>query len=271
VKDSARRLIRDKRIAHFVAALDEEATKWKWDVPSQYSSDPESLLLMAVAYAFSLYVRAWAYGWTLGDQSADPFYRCVWIRNSALNSDEAFGAVRERTLRPEWFPWGEILTRIFGDTCDDSARVRSALTGIRDQSDAFFNGYCELLAVTDPESTRLDREIMIATVLQNAGATPKLKRRAHVQQLLSLLRGLLSSKPAAAAAGVAAPLLVGAEKIVAYTPPDMIDRIEGKLALRFRRDKFWDEFDRRSLDPVRDWEEFVLGTGDATAPRASQP
>src|SRR5258706_9184267 len=230
VETNAQRLIQEHRIPNLTSALDKEAAAQRWDVPSRYNGPPQRMLLTAVAYAFSLYVRAWSYAWTLGDHIDDPYYRCIWIRDSALNSNVAFGTQREDTPRPEWFPWGEILTRIFGETHDDSARIRTALTAIRDQSDVFFQQYRELLDGRNPRRTRDERELLVATVLQNADATPKLTRRAQVQRLATFLRGMVSFVK-----GPAVPVLAGAYEVIAQIPPDWIDRAEGALALRFRR------------------------------------
>jgi hypothetical protein len=258
VESNASRLLQQQRLPRFLSALDKEAVQYRWDVPTRFSGAPHRMLLTAVAYAFSLYVRAWSYAWTLGEHASDPYYRCIWVRDSALSSNDAFSAQREQIERPEWFPWGEILTRILGDTYYDGVRLKSVVTSIRDQSDIFFRDYSAMLLDEDPRRTIVERELLVADVLQKSGATPKLKRRSQARRLLGFLRSILSSKVVQTAAGHAGPALAGAEKVISHTPVDLIDRVQGRLALQFRRDKFWEEFDRRALDPVRDWEDMVL-------------
>jgi hypothetical protein len=264
VDPTAMAMIHGSRTPKFCDALGEELTTADWVVPQRYrTGGADRLLQTSVAYALSVYVRSWSYAWALSKSGADPVYRCFWLRESALDVGLPFGMQRQPEPRPEWFPWGSLLTSIFGRVADPK-RVEDALQSIRERSDRFLLEYRELLQNLQPgkkqRNTQHERDLLIADVLQRAGATPKLKARSHVLKLVGYLRSLLASKAAQKAAGTAGAAMAAAEVVISHVPPDFVDRAAGALELRFRREKYWEFFDNRPLRTVRDWEREITPT-----------
>lgn len=195
---------------------------------------------LCIAYALSVSLRGYSYAAALGRYPNSPLYRHHWIRAPIVRRIGSVETdVQVKQQRVTFFPWGDILVRVFDAerplTKRHAESVAAVLQGLRNLStkvrDGVQLGMLENIE-TRPESTRVtDAEAFVLDLLREVGAVPRYANSNVLHQLVRWLRDIVGKEH---------PLWrVPIEVVTASLQPAWLRKPESMFRMRFKRDSFW--------------------------------
>jgi hypothetical protein len=250
----AHRCFEGKQLPNLSASIVEAERRYGFQEPTALAHlvgtpDLPSFLHLCVAYAFSIYVRGYSYALGLSSGDVVPVYRHHWLRapmlRTVMPSEVATRLADEPT---EWFPWGDLITSLLAPggpaVRRDIQSVSDLLDGIRSQGGAVRDALSAGL-FDPPEATSLDShsltqaEGFLVEILRVAGAPLRYHKEMLAERARSWLTSIVHEK---------SPLWqVPVELVTANLQPRWVRDRETVLRTRFRRDTYWDVFDRSEI------------------------
>jgi hypothetical protein len=237
-----RRLLNEGLLNNFEAAVQNVQVR----EPAEYSHligrpDIPSLVHLCTAYVVSVAMRRFSYALNVGLQPANPIFRYHWIGNPVIKGDSLPNAIRETELRAVTrFNWGSLLRTIIDAERDTKplapSKLKEVLIGLREKAFGFQREYERLPSLETNQPSRLtDRQALVVETLSALGIAPRFRKDLRTEALVKWLRSL-------AGENLARKFVV--ELVTANLQPMWIRQKEAQLRIAFRRDTFWDVFEK---------------------------
>jgi hypothetical protein len=234
----ASKLVAEGCLANFTQRLREISIR-EPDPYSQMIGSPEipNVIHFCIAYVISVALRRISYAQHLGTCPENPIYRHHWIGNSVMQCGFLPDTVRKREeteLRP--FHWGSILAKWIQTDKPAPAKVQEVLIGLRAGASRFKKEFNRLPANDAFGGSKLKpRDEVVITTLADLDVFPSYRSSERAAKLASFLQHLPKNAPGFA---------MVVEHVTASFQPKLARAIESAFRIQFRRDTFWDVFDR---------------------------